>query len=191
MEKQLFDPTYINLDYLFYQVLVFGRRILNPDGDLSFVITGIKNFLALLAVILYCLIRLYEIKTEEKKKREALLKTPDPEPVSVSTKKYTIRWLGVTEHASSDKEGDWRLAIMEADSMLEEATIEKGWAGETLGERLKGVSENQFRSKQLAWEAHLVRNNIAHQGTAYELTAGETRKTIDKFNKVLVDLEVL
>lgn len=197
MNKEVFDPKYINLDYIFYQILVFFRAIFGGEGDTRYAFflwfKNIFSFLAVvfIAIILYCLIRIHEIKQEEAKKRKALLAHPDEPPVPVDTKKYSARWSVVEEHARSDRDTDWRLAILEADAMLEEATFEKGFVGDTLGERLKGVSEQQFPAKQIAWDAHLVRNNIAHQGSTYEITSGEMRKTVDKFKRVLETLDVL
>jgi len=196
MNKEVFDPTYLNLDYIFYQILLFFRAIFGGGETATNFFLWFKNFFSLLAVIfiaviLYCLIRIYEINHEQAQKRKALLAGPDTPPVPVDTKKYTGRWSIVEEHSNSDRDAEWRLAILEADAMLEEATSEKGFVGDTLGERLKNVSEQQFPAKQLAWDAHLVRNNIAHQGSLYELTRSETRQTIDRFKRVLETLDVL
>ena len=47
------------------------------------------------------------------------------------------RWQDVEKHIASDSPNDWKLAIIEADVMLEEILEEKGFAGVTIGDKLK------------------------------------------------------
>ena len=48
-----------------------------------------------------------------------------------------------------------------------------------------------FKSIDLAWEAHKVRNNIAHAGVNFELTEREARKAFVMYESVLKDLKVI
>ena len=40
----------------------------------------------------------------------------------------------------------------------------------------------------LAWKAHIVRNDIAHQGESYELNVRDTQTTIDYYKRVFEEL---
>ncbi len=98
------------------------------------------------------------------------------------------RWKDVTTHIQSANPNDWRLAIIEADILLEEALSEIGLAGNTIGEKLKGASTTQLRSLDDAWKAHRVRNEIAHAGADFVLTQRIAQETINQYQRVFVEL---
>lgn len=98
------------------------------------------------------------------------------------------RWNEVLRHAGSDRPNDWRLSIIEADIMLGEALTESGYAGTTIGEQLRGISPNHLQSVQDAWDAHRIRNRIAHEGADFILTQAMTREAIVKYERALKEL---
>lgn len=87
-------------------------------------------------------------------------------------------------HSTSSQPNDWKLAIIEADIILDDLLKKKGYAGNSLGERLKSISPNQLESLQDAWEAHKVRNRIAHEGTDFILTQRMAQETVTKYQRV-------
>lgn len=93
-------------------------------------------------------------------------------------------------HVQSENPNDWKLAIIEADVILDQTLIERGYVGGTLGERLKNITPTQLGSIQDAWDAHIVRNQIAHQGADFILTKRLTEETIAKYRRVFTELGV-
>lgn len=85
-------------------------------------------------------------------------------------------------------ESDWRRAIMEADIMLGEALEQQGYRGTTVGDRLKDANPLQMTTLDVAWQAHKVRNQIAHGGEGYHLSEWEARGTIDFYKRVFEEL---
>ena len=83
------------------------------------------------------------------------------------------------------QETDWRQAIIEADIILFDALEHDGYPGESVGEKLKAVDPRKIASLQEAWEAHKVRNDIAHQGSAYELSDTLAYRTIQRYETTL------
>ena len=77
---------------------------------------------------------------------------------------------------------------MEADNVLLEVLTEKGYSGDGVGEKLKGAS---FKTIDLAWDAHKVRNRIAHEGSNFELTEREAKRTFMLYESVLRDLKAI
>lgn len=98
------------------------------------------------------------------------------------------RWQEVKTHIASGNPNDWRLAIIEADIMLDEVLGELGLAGATIGEKLKSASPNQIRSLDDAWRAHRTRNEIAHAGTDFVLTQRIATDTINQYERVFSEL---
>lgn len=95
------------------------------------------------------------------------------------------RWSAVLDSVASSSESEWRLAILEADIVLDDMLKEMGALGDTVADRLKSVNEHTIPSIQKAWEAHLVRNRIAHDGANYALSQHEARRIIGLFETVL------
>ncbi|NCO61843.1 hypothetical protein GW879_00095, partial [Candidatus Kaiserbacteria bacterium] len=58
------------------------------------------------------------------------------------------------DHIDSDNPRDWKLGIIEADIILDEVLKQKGYAGTSLGERLRSISPTTLASLDDAWQAH-------------------------------------
>jgi len=102
-----------------------------------------------------------------------------------------LRWEHVTELVASENPGDWRVAIVEADIMLDNLLESMGHDGETIGDRLKLVEKSDFTTIDLAWEAHKVRNRIAHHGSDFVLTHREAKRIIDLYRQVFEEFDVV
>lgn len=94
------------------------------------------------------------------------------------------RWQEILSHAASDDEELWRLAIIEADVMLDEMLEAAGYPQDQLGEKLRSVERSDFQTIDQAWEAHKLRNVIAHEGSGYDLSRREAQKAIDNYRSV-------
>lgn len=101
------------------------------------------------------------------------------------------RWQTVLGHASSLNQSEWRLAILEADTMLAELLDKRGYPGLSIGEQLKAVDSEKFKSIQDAWDAHRVRNQIAHEGSAFVLTEREARRVIGLYERVFKEFDFI
>lgn len=93
----------------------------------------------------------------------------------------------IQAHVASDNPNDWKLAIIEADIILDGLLKDRGYAGNTLGERLRSISVNQLGSLQDAWEAHKIRNMIAHEGPDFVLTKRMAEDTVKRYLRVFAE----
>jgi len=93
-------------------------------------------------------------------------------------------WVKTLNYLFSENQSDWKLAVIEADSMLETLLSDLGFKGESLGERLKSADLDRFPSLPAAWEVHAVRNRIAHEGLAFELSQHEAKRVIATYEKI-------
>lgn len=112
------------------------------------------------------------------------------EPVhieEIEAKAKLIQWQVVLDHVNSESPAEWKLAILEADSMLDEILDFEGYQGESVGEKLKSMDPLDLPSYSDAWEAHKVRNQIAHEGATMDFSKKIARDTITKYGKVFKD----
>ena len=93
------------------------------------------------------------------------------------------RWQRIVDHAESEHPNDWRIAILEADTVLDEMLDRMGYRGGSVGEKLKQVEPSDFQTLNSAWEAHKVRNRIAHD-SEHPLSQREVKRVIALYKAV-------
>lgn len=101
------------------------------------------------------------------------------------------QWEKILRHTDSLNESDWRLAILEADIMLDTLLDNMGLPGETMGDKLKAVEKSDFLTIDNAWEGHKVRNQIAHEGATFTLNQHETKRVIDLYRSVFEEFKII
>ncbi len=101
------------------------------------------------------------------------------------------KWEIVLKHINSENPADWRLAIIEADIMLEDLLQASGYHGETVGDRLKAVEPSDMLTLDNAWEAHKIRNRIAHSGSDFDLNEREAKRVVTLFESVFKEFEII
>ena len=138
-----------------------------------------------LFIIVYVTVRLFELR----KREEAFYSTVITAPETAGG--MHPRW----EHIQTLLEGagpsKWREAIIEADIMLDDVLTKQGYTGAGIGEKLKSVDEAELATLQDAWEAHKVRNQIAHQGSTFDLSETVAQRTIAHYEAVFRELKVI
>ncbi len=194
IDKPVFEPTYLNMEYVFAKILAVIKPIIefifNPH---TWTVIGfISSFFTLffITIIIFCLVRMREIQLHEKEEldheiHQALARDKE------ANRNENPRWHYILTLIESSNESDWRVAIIEADSMLEEILRDKGMDGDSVSELLESARSNGYQSIQSAWDAHLVRNQIAHAGSEFSLTQLEGRRVIKMFQSFFEELGVV
>jgi len=194
MDKPLFDPTYINIEYFFDKIVDSVGPIINfltdPNTwDKIGIFSMLVSILALF-IIIFSLVRMYEIQVFDKEEIEheinhALAKDKEME------RTLNPRWKYILTLIDSPNESDWRISIIEADTLLEETFKDKGLVGDSMSELLEEAKSNGYMGIQGAWDAHLIRNRIAHEGQNFPLTQVEGRRIIKLYQNIFEYLEVI
>jgi hypothetical protein len=192
MEQPQLPPspfTYRNISELFPNI----GGVLGDFFEAFFYWVQVVSMFASLFLILgiiYSIVRINHIRKKEKE----VLNMATLHTVSSDNEVDTFinpRWEHVLSLAESDSEQDWRIAIMEADIMLDDMMTRMQYSGETLGEKLKSVEKSDFNSIDDAWEAHKVRNNIAHAGSDHILSKRDVSRTIALYRKVFEEFHFI
>lgn len=161
--------------------------------QLWYVIGIIETIFAIffIAVIVFSAIRMREIQLHEKEEIEheiALAQARDKE----NEKNQNPRWIYVLGLVESNSPSDWRVAIIEADSILDDIMNEKGFSGDSLGERLTSArTSGGFINVENAWEGHNLRNKIAHDGANFPISQMEARRAIRLYELCFEEFGIL
>lgn len=94
------------------------------------------------------------------------------------------RWVRVQSLIQSTSASDWRQAIIEADIILDEMLTRMGHEGDSIGDKLKGIEESDFITLNKAWEAHKIRNHIAHRGGDFLFSKQEAERVVELYRQV-------
>lgn len=188
-----YDGFQIDFIYIGRQLFdVFGLSDLSFESFVSFLQTtwqvitvlGLLASFILMIGIVYAYIRynqMGELETLQVTTQERLYQ-------ELYGGQTNDRFADIQQHIQSDNPNDWKLAIIEADVMLEQALDEKGYAGMTIGDKLKSASPTNLQSLDEAWKAHKVRNAIAHSHDDFVLTKKLAQETIVQYHLVLREL---
>ena len=104
--------------------------------------------------------------------------------------KVEKKWLVISQRLETPNAADWKLGIIEAESLIEEILTRMGFGGETFGDRLKKLDKSQLPSLDDLIQAHQVRHNIIHDPD-YRLDFEQTVRTIRIYEKALQELDAL
>ncbi len=186
---------FINIEYIFYKIYNFFLCVyefivsFDINTDLEGIPGRVKIISALISVlfligIFYSLKKVAELKKEELAEYIKAIVEETPED-------RLLKWEKIKKHMDSENSSDWRMAILEADSLLDDIIEKIGYEGKTFGDRLTHISSAQFRSLDDVWYAHKIRNKIAHEGADYEITKDAMEKIMEIYKKAFEELEYL
>jgi len=193
LAQPLFEPRTLNFEFIFEKIYSVAKPIFNFIIDpQTWTIIGIISMILsiiFLAIIIFSLVRLREIQLDNKREidhkiNEALNRE------NAKKQSENPRWHYILTLSEGLNESDWRVAIMEADSMLEESLKDKGVPGDTVAELLESARSDGYAYIQDAWDAHLIRNQIAHLGSEFPLSQVETRRVIKMFQNFFEEIGV-
>ena len=153
---------------------------------------------ALIVFIMYVTREINKVIAAERSKLEGGRKVQELKTV-VSEKDQEVekfefqnkRWERVVKLINSQNAPDWKLAILESDIMLGEMLDAMGYRGDSIGEQLKQIEKADFTTLDSAWEAHKIRNSIAHEGEEFLITHREAQRVIRLFEEVFLEFRYI
>lgn len=188
--------TQANVEYFFrllYDLIYGSHASLNFSAFSAFVahlwlwiiIIGYALSILGLFIIVYATVRLFELRKREEDFYSTVITT------SEAKGGMHPRWEHIQSLLEESSPSKWREAIIEADIMLDDVLTKQGYTGAGIGEKLKSVDETEFATVQNAWEAHKVRNLIAHQGSTFDLSESLAQRTIAHYEAVFREFNVI
>jgi uncharacterized membrane protein len=182
--------------YRYFQSTPDGGGIRSVLTSIHGVLTNISTVLSMIfiAIAVYSWIKHNEHSNHEAheiKHRFHHAKESAEHRQSSSSGGVGDSWKRIDNYVRSENPSDWKIAILEADNLLEEVITQMGYQGDTFGEKLKSIKPAQFPYLDHAWEAHKFRNDIAHGSSDRPLAHSEANRIIGLYERVFRELKVL
>lgn len=161
------------------------------SGGLSDVLRVLRTIAVVVSVLFGAFIVFMVLKRRElERPAEPDIVSQFSPPAPAPGGAMTARWGEILRHMDSAKESEWKLAVIEADKLVDGVLKRAGFPGDTLGERLMNISSDQLQALQGLWEAHKVRNRLAHE-LDYLLRYREAKHAIEGYARTLRELGAL
>ena len=144
---------------------------------------GLIVFLILLAAIIYFAIETGWAAVRIDRFRDIILHS------EISKKHAQESWHRIEEHFYRGGESDLKVAILEADKLLNDALREAGVMGIQLGDRLKKANVSQVPNINELWQAHKLRNQIAHEPN-FKLKRDVAERALNIYEEALRNLGI-
>lgn len=100
------------------------------------------------------------------------------------------QWDAIKAHLNENTPANRKLAIIEADKLVDHILKESGFGGEHMADRLERLAPHNLRSFDRLWRAHKVRNEIVHS-MGYEVPEREAKQALDDYEEFLKEVRIL
>lgn len=187
----------LNIDYLFYQIYLLIIYILGFDTngtitDFYPVLNLIWRIELIITVLFFfgAVFFIWKIGQIRKEENAAIFTADGEALLPEMAEEKNKDWEEVRAHLRSNNPANWKLAVIEADKMLNEALNKLGYLGVSVGDKLKTIPPGLLASIEDAWLAHKVRNQIAHEQN-FELTQYEAEQAINHYERVFKEIDLL
>lgn len=107
----------------------------------------------------------------------------------VSRRRSLIAWKNIQKRLNSEDQNDWKLAILEADHILNEILKMSGYLGK-LSDQLKMLSEEQLKNIEDVSRAHGIADKIKND-PSFLITQDEAREVIEVYKQSFKDLNLI
>lgn len=109
---------------------------------------------------------------------------------SFGGKKISRQWVKTLERLEKGLEPDYKLAVIEADELLDSSLKKMGYEGQTLEERLGKIPSTTLPNVDQVTEVHSLRNSIVHDPN-FRLTADQAKDAMNVYEQAFRNLQIL
>jgi len=103
--------------------------------------------------------------------------------------KLKLQWENILARMQSDNPSEYKVAVIEADRMVEDLIRRLGYKGKNMSEILSEVKPGQIENMEEIRKSHEVRNRIIHD-ESFVLDRETAKKTLQSYEDFLDSFEV-
>ncbi len=99
------------------------------------------------------------------------------------------QWVKISKRLEPGKAEDYKMSLIEADSLLDDVLKRMGFKGENMKERLEQIDAKTLPDIESIKKANKLRNSIVYDSD-YDLSLDKAKETLRIYEKALRDLEL-
>lgn len=99
------------------------------------------------------------------------------------------KWAKIKDKLASGNVSQYKVAILEADVVIDKVLSDMGFGGKNVSERLEKIKPIQLYNYEEIKKAHLVRNRIIHEAD-FEIDKKQAEEVLEIFESLLKHLEL-
>ena len=99
-------------------------------------------------------------------------------------------WQQIKKRLHSQEQNDWKLAILEADYILNEILKRSGYLGGRMEDKLDLITSAQLANVEDVWRAHGIRDKISKDPT-FAITRQEAVETVAVYRRSFIELNLI
>lgn len=115
-----------------------------------------------------------------------------PTTAPINAAEIQARWETIMATSKTGASG-LKSAVTEADKLLDHVMRQSGYAGDTMGERLKAAKPQfaaDYATYDAVWRAHKLRNTLVHE-VGFDLVVSQATEALHDFERGLRQLGAL
>ncbi len=170
-------------DEIFYKIWSF---ILNPEFEGFFFYFKIILIFVSLVFFFGTIVLLFRATWLKRYLTEDLTESFTARPYGAP--KTLKEWAKIQKRLETGKEDELKLALIEAETLLDEALKNAGFAGENIAERLKQTDVNVLPNLEQVLQAHKIRNSIVFDAD-YKLSPETAKAALEIYRQALTNLK--
>jgi hypothetical protein len=103
---------------------------------------------------------------------------------------FEERWRAILKKASAASPDSLRMAVIEADSLVNDVLAQLGFEGKHMADRLVNLNPDEYKTLNALWRAHRVRNDLVHT-PGFFLAPEDAHKLLNDYEAFLREVEAI
>ena len=157
---------------------------------LDVIVFILKLLISIISLLSLCIIIYLLSKTDWLKRRFLFDLTEFFTFKPYGVVEFSKKWEKIIKRLELGTESEAKLAIIEADDLLNEILEKMGYSGESLGEKLKQLKKTILPNLDEVLEVHKIKSDIVHD-PSFRLSFDQAKKLLEVYERALSNLEAL
>lgn len=157
---------------------------------LNLIIFFLKVLIIILSLISLFGVIYFLLKTEWFERRFLLDLTEFFNFKSYGLPKASKKWKKIVKRLEQGTESEAKLAIIEADDLLNETLEKMGYSGESLEEKLEQLKKTILPNLDEVFEIQKIKSDIVHD-PSFQLSFDQAKRILEIYERALANLEAL
>ena len=172
--------------------IIYSRDATKLQLFIYTVIYKITKYTTIIALILAIIAIVYQITLKEifKRERKGYLEHYINKEKLVANQKIIKLWNNIIVLKNNNNHSEWIEMIIKADTLVYDAFLSRGYSGEAFADILKQLNVTNFPPINRLWEAHKLRNRIAHE-VDIKIDYETVSSAMNAFETSLKELQIL